>query len=129
VSLSRHTILSAVFAVVLSVLVIVVADYYESRIALLFQILLIGGPTLAAFMVLPKSGILGIIGWIVIASLVTAGWAHVAYIDTRPYTGGGASLAPLFGWFTCFVAFVIAALIRALDSRLGRLRGLGDHTL
>jgi len=54
------------------------------------------------------------VSWLVIAAVLIAGWSYVVYVDTRPYEGGGASFALLFGWLTCFVAFVVAALVRGV---------------
>ena len=125
--ISRHTVISAGFALVLSASVILVAGYNESAGLLAFQILFIAGPTLAPFLAAPKSGVVGISTWAVIAALLITGWSYVAYIDSRPYQGGGASLAPLLGWFTCFVAFIAAAGVTSLQSFFAREpRNLGE---
>lgn len=112
-----HLIASATFAILVAVTVVIVAGYYESPLLLIFQLLLIAGPTYVAFLPLPKVGQRKVIYWLVIAALLIAGWGYVVYVDTRPYQGGGASFALLFGWFTCVVGTVLAATIHVLHRR------------
>ena len=111
---NRHLIASVAFAILVAVTVIVAAGYYESPLLLVTQLLFIAGPTLGAFLPLPKLGRAAVIAWLVIAALLIAGWGYVVYVDTRPYKGGGASLALLFGWFTCMIATLLALAIRFL---------------
>ena len=117
--ISAHLLISAGFSLALAATVIAVAGYYESAGLLVAQVLFIAGPTVVPFLALPKKGIVGLGSWVFTASLLVAGWSYVAYVDTRPYTGGGASFAVLFGWFTCFVAIILAALISLLQARFG----------
>ena len=116
----RHLIASAAFAFLLAVTVIVMAGYYESPLLLIAQLLLIAGPTFAAFLPLPRVGQTAIVSWLVIAAVLIAGWGYVVYIDTRPYQGGGASFALLFGWFTCVIGTLLASVVRLLHRRSSR---------
>ena len=115
----RHLTISIGFSIALAAIVIAVADYYESPGLLVAQVLLIAGPTVVPFLVLPKEGFVGFASWLFIACLLVVGWSYVAYVDTRPYIGGGASFATLFGWFACFVALVLAALITLMHAWFG----------
>ena len=110
-------IASAAFASVVAVTVIALAGYYESPSLLIGQLILLAGPTFTAFLPLPKVGRTAVISWLVISALLIAGWGYVVYIDTRPYQGGGASFALLFGWFTCVIGTVLAATIHVLHRR------------
>ena len=65
----RHLIASAAFAFLLAVTVIVMAGYYESPLLLIAQLLLIAGPTFAAFLPLPRVGQTAIVSWLVIAAV------------------------------------------------------------
>ena len=85
--------LSVAFGLLTAAVVITLAGYYESPRLLLFQIALIAGPTIVPLMPLPRDGPAMVPGWVAVALLMSAGWAYVIYIDTRPYTGGGASFA------------------------------------
>ena len=111
---------SATFAILVAVAVIIMAGYYESPQLLIFQLVMIAGPTFAAFLPLPKVVRTAVIYWLAIAALLIAGWGYVVYIDTRPYLGGGASFALLFGWFTCVIGIVLAATIHVLHRRFTR---------
>ena len=115
-TISPRLLISIGFSLTLAAIVIAVAGYYESAGLLVGQLLFVAGPTVVPFLVLPKRGIVGLGGWLFTAVLLVAGWSYVVYVDTRPYTGGGASFALLFGWFTCFVAVVVATAIRVLHS-------------
>ena len=110
---SSRVLLSAAFALTLSFVVVLLAGYYESPGLLPFQLLSIAGPTVLPLLILSGPGRLALLGWLLAACLLAVGWSYVIYIDTRPYEGGGASFALLAGWFTCFVAFAFAALVRA----------------
>lgn len=114
--------LSVAFGLLTAAVVITLAGYYESPRLLLFQIALIAGPTIVPLMPLPRDGPAMVPGWVAVALLMSAGWAYVIYIDTQPYTGGGASFALLLGWFTCFVAGIVAVIISAVDSWRRRTR-------
>ena len=114
---STQTLISITFALALAEAVIWLAGYYEGPVLWLFQTLWLGGLTFAPFLFLPRRGRLAVWGWFLTAIIVTAGWSLVVYADTRPYEGGGASLAGVFGFFACFVAGVIAAIISVIDRR------------
>jgi hypothetical protein len=116
---ARYLLASAIFSLLVAATVIVLGGYYESPTLLLMQIVLIAGPTFLPFLALPKEGRFVVACWVLIAAMLMAGWSYVVYVDTRPYTGGGASFAVLFGWFTCLVAVMIAVIL-LLFSQFGR---------
>lgn len=112
----------AIFALLTAAAVIVGAGYYESPLLLLMQVVFIAGPTFVPLAILSRRGAGLTASRVALALFITAGWAYVVYVDTRPYTGGGASFALLVGWFTCFVAGFLAAAILALHSWFNRSR-------
>lgn len=123
--MSRGTLLrfGAIFAALLTAAVILFADYYESPEGLVMQIALIAGPSFLPFSALasgkdPPRWMLA-----VVTAVIAAGWALVVYEDTRPYTGGGASMAVLFGWMTCIVAVLLALLLVGVNGAIRRRRG------
>ena len=120
--MTRYLQLSVACSFFLAAAVIALGGYYEGPGLLIAQVAFIVGPSLAPFLVLPKQGRLKLGAWIFIALLLTAGWSYVIYVDTRPYSGGGASFAVLFGWFTCFVAFILALLVSIFQPRFGGRR-------
>ena len=113
---------SAAVALFTAAAVVILGSYYESPLLLVFQIALIAGPTFIPLALLPRGGAGMAAYWVALALIMLVGWGYVVHLDTRPYIGGGASFAMLFGWFTCFVAGLIAAAISALDSWFSRSR-------
>lgn len=67
-------------------------------------------PTLLPFLVLaaqrqtPKAAIA------IVAAPLVLGWAYVIYVDSRPYVGGGASMAVMLGWAACALSTLFALL-------------------
>lgn len=114
---SLQAVVSITFALILAATVIWLAGYYEGPIFWFWQMLFIGGQTFAPFLFLPQRGRFAVRGWFLVAIIVTAGWSLVVYADTRPYEGGGASMAGILGMFACFVAGLIAAIISAIQRR------------
>ena len=112
----------AIFALLTAAAVIAGAGYYESLGLLIMQIVFIAGPTFVPLAILSRRGAVLTASRVALALFITAGWAYVVYVDTRPYTGGGASFALLLGWFTCFIAGIIATIILAIDSWRRRSR-------
>lgn len=106
----------AVFAFLTAAVVIFAAGYYSSVGLLLWQVAFIAGPTFVPLALLSRRGAFMKVSRIAIALLISAGWAFVVYVDTRPYTGGGASFALLFGWFGCAIATLAATVVRAIDN-------------
>lgn len=111
----------AIFALLTAATVIAVAGYYVSPQKLVTQIIFIAGPTFVPLALLSRRGSVLTASRVALALFITAGWAYVVYVDTRLYTGGGASFALLIGWFTCFIAVIIATIILAIDSWRRRL--------
>ena len=112
----------AIFAVLTATAVIASAGYYETPSLLFMQIVFIAVPTFVPLALLSRRGSVVTASRVALALFITAGWAYVVYLDTRPYTGGGASFALLIGWFTCFIAGIIATIILAIDSWRSRSR-------
>ena len=97
---------------------IFVADYYSSPGLLIVQLLAIGLPIFVPFALLSgTTGGIRALGIVVVGAILAAGWGYVAYLDTRPYGGGGASLALLSGWTTSVIAALIASLFRVAEER------------
>jgi hypothetical protein len=113
---------SATVALVTALAVIILGGYYESPLLLALQIALIAGPTFLPLALLPRGGPAIATSWVVLSLIMLMGWGYVVHVDTRPYTGGGASFAILFGWFACFIAGILAATIMALVSWFSRSR-------
>jgi len=115
-------LVSVIFSLTLAALVIAIGNYYAGPSLLLPQIVFVAGPTLVPLLILPRTGKPALAAWIFIAVLLVGGWSYVVYVDTRPYTGGGASFAWLIGWFACFVALILAASLSAVAFLLGGRR-------
>lgn len=107
---------SLIFVLVLAAVVITVAGYYARPSQLINQIALIAGPSLLPFAILETGGARGRGVWCVFAALLVIAWGYVAYVDSRPYQGGGASFAVFAGWlgsaFACLMAVLFLALRR-----------------
>ena len=119
---NRRTTVSLAFAVLTAIAVVLLGGYYESPLLFVLQIAVVAGPTFLPLALLPKCGWSALVGWAALALLMLGGWGYVVYLDTRPYAGGGASFAVLFGWFTCFIAGVIAGVISLLSALLDARR-------
>ena len=113
---------SSVFALLTAAAVILLAGYYETPGLLIAQIAFIAAPTFIPLALLRKGGRVMTASWIGVALMMSAGWGYVVYLDTRPYTGGGASFAMLVGWAACCVAGVIAVFMSGLEAWLRRRR-------
>lgn len=109
----RYLAASALFAAVLAAAVIASAGYYVNPVLLVGQMLGIGLPSYAPFVVLALARVRNAWATLLIAGIILLGWSRVVYIDTRPYEGGGASFAILVGWAACALALVLAALLAA----------------
>lgn len=120
----RFVARAAAYALATAAAVIVIAGYFESAGLLVTQIALIAGPTLVPFLIVRGRPTRA--NWVVIALLTAAGWSWTIYTDTRPYEGGGASFAVLFGWFGCLVASVVAIVARRAARVRERPKEPGD---
>ena len=115
-SLNLLSLLSV--SLVLAGALIIVAGYYSSPGLLVVQLLAIGLPIFVPLALL--SGTTGggrALGILIVGAILAAGWGYVAYLDTRPYVGGGASLALLAGWTASVVAALVASLFRVAEKR------------
>lgn len=106
----------AIFALLTAAVVIVAAGYFTSTGLLFWQVAFIAGPTFLPLALLSRRGSFVKVSRVAVALFITAGWAFVVYVDTRPYTGGGASFALLFGWFGCAIATLATTVIVAIDN-------------
>lgn len=113
---ARYLAIAAAVGIGWAVLLILVADYYENAGMVPMQLLLIAGPVMVPFVPLAWAGHWRRIGTVVAGAMVALGWAYVGYADTRPDTGGGASLAMVVGWAASAVA-----LLTGIAFRLARI--------
>lgn len=103
--------LSAACSIILAIAVIFLAGYYESPGLLMMQLAIIGIPTAVPFIILSAMPGQRLFPAIVCWTILVAGWGYVVHLDTQPYQGGGASLAPVLGIFACGGACLVAAVL------------------
>lgn len=107
----RVLLLGAGFAFVATIAVIALAGYYSTLSLLVSsQLPLIFLPTLVPFLVVAAQRLTSKAALAVVAAPMALGWAAVIVIDSRPYTGGGASMAVLLGWAACAVSVLLAGV-------------------
>ena len=113
------------YALAVSTLVILLAGYYQSG-ALVEQVALIAIPTFAPFLILALFGRCNRPVLLTVAAVVGLGWIFTVYVDTRPYTGGGASFAVFFGWLSSLIACAVA-LVAGIALRMSRMVSAPTH--
>ena len=107
---------SLVFTLVATLVVILIAGYSDSLMSLGAMMPMIAGPIMLPFLILTFRRYTSLTAWIAIAASLTIGWGFVAYVDSRPYEGGGASFAILFGWFASALTILLAGIIAIVGS-------------
>ena len=123
---SASLLASAGFSLALAVTVIAAAGYYERPSLLPAQLLLIAVPSLLPLALLSMAKHHRLV-WIACVALIAGSWSYVVYVDTRPYTGGGASLACVIGWMGCAMALVFAAIASLWPRKSGGGSRRGNH--
>lgn len=105
----------AIYALVLSAVVIALAGYYDGLGLLPTQIVYIAGSSYVPFFAFARLRRTGLIEWLFVGIALAITWGYVIYLDTRPYEGGGATMNPILGWFSSALISLVPLGIRVVS--------------
>lgn len=114
---TEYLAVTAIVSLVAALVLIFGIGYYESLELLLFQIPAMALPIFVPLALLASTERPRAWGVTLVGAIIAVGWGYMAYVDSQPYQGGGASFAIFFGWAASLLAAVVATLVVIVTTR------------